>query len=494
MDRTERMRLALFTSRWVTAPSPLEYRALLEPSLPKVWLVAGRRREHQPFFRLPAGTRMVVEPVGPARLRIESRLIYPPGPGSTAADYRIELTLDRQALPDQYHSTTPEIRYPVVLDGHQINIGRLETGYLDLSSGTSHWLELMADRDLLVRILALSRSDFLFSEWNAPKGMAEALANPTAMRQRLPDLTASQLTEAARVLAQSKRHLPAALSAVAWLRRMEQGIPEAERRALEGRHLFYRSLLPLEAVAGIERCYFPAPRLLSPAEERMVIAAQEQDADRLSRLPSGWFHRLAAKASLSYRLPPRSTLGWLRLAVDRSLLQGAAHLFLALGDAPPRRLRVEPEAVLPARFWQLDPSQVALQRLGQGGIAGLEGDLPDGPAPLIPAALLELDLPPEVTQLRSGTAPPCSRKILDALTHRGRAAAGRTDWEAALDAWSQGARCARGVAAQEPLLGLAASWGDLSRRAVATCDGGARSRCAFRRRCGAPRCPPPNGT
>ncbi|MGN7612966.1 hypothetical protein ACQZV8_12875 [Magnetococcales bacterium HHB-1] len=357
---------ALFISKRIFPETPDLYRETVTLPLPKTWMIREKPPYRHAYHMLNHGERVEFNIQGPARIRVDSRLRYPPTEQSLRGFYRITAHLNDAPLARTDHFPTLDTA-PIYAENDQKRpLGVLQKTYWDIPKG-KHKLRFTATSPLYIRLMARFDSDFLFPKLNARywegrkdgwESHAVKLAK-TWINDQEADWVKDQsidrlalLERAAWEAARNNNHPEGAFFGMGKLRAEQDPLrrPYLKKVAqtIRGNLTFFRHLLPQQGVGGDERSffYYHAPRLLKAGEINLPVRLTKQHRKRaLASLSSGLFTPLYEEHVLQYALPKRSSPTWIRVAVDmgEAIYNKPIKFFLALDDYQPITLVAHPD-------------------------------------------------------------------------------------------------------------------------------------------------------
>lgn len=406
------LELSLFASRRVSAGP-------LPPYLESIPLPAESSRLGHPgslqterWHSLQPRSEVILQVQGPARLAVETRMLA--GQERMRDGLRLEWRWRLDDGPEQ----TVRIRTAVdlygawELKGLPERVGRLETRWIEIPSG-SHHLSLKTDRPMLARIYREGPGNHLFPTLNLPSPWIPDLAGGDAQRYLAIEASAMDF-----------RRRDGGLAALAKLDRwlQEQPVDTALldlRRRMEPEWTRFRTLLPeglpkaplQPAYAWLKGVSDHPSRIIQKAGSRSEL---EQ---ALSSLPIATFHPLEQEAV--YTLVPSAVPSELRLLVEDPEHAPGRRLSIQIDDHPPVEVSTGPAPHLPPGHQAPTTSDLALALASwdrdwrpQPLLQGTERAPQLPPLPVVAAGMVGLPLPPGSRSIRirpaAGDAAPWS--------------------------------------------------------------------------------------
>ncbi len=290
---------------------------------------AGDARARR-MFEVSPGRSWTATLDGPAIVRVESRLLYPPGERESRQTYRIDVLQDGRTTHALDHLTG---RYPwgdLRVDGARRLTGREETSWFLVEEGRRE-LTLEARRPVLVAVTRGNRFGLAAPVLNGPGIALEDLVThlaPVSTWDADPAALAGEDVAAAAAaalrLARDNRWQDGGLLAAAGVAALARKQPEADSvsrlaRELRGLATFPRELVP-EARSGElrvwTRSFEPVERVPPADRGRPGVLDAVSAADLLRDLPEASFHELGVEAGpLVYRPPARAAATELEVLV-----------------------------------------------------------------------------------------------------------------------------------------------------------------------------------
>lgn len=356
---------------------------------------------------------------GPAHCRLESRLVYPEGEGSSLQSYALRIWVDGEPH-DVRHETAVDSRRACLANGEERVLGRKRWHCFEVPEGW-HEVRVESGPDVCVRLLEVSSADRLlgFGAWPpaAPGHFGRRLESEGELPFERGGLPGSlpPTPGSARYLGNS--HLDAGLLTAyrAWEGLRWYGSPPRRRDewgVTFRRNVRYRSLLPdefrteePELVAS-----FAAPALRDPLGRESEAGLRPEDvAPAIRGFSSGAFFRVPegeANAHV-FRLPRRHAPSLLRIAVARPCPL-ATPVFVELPGAGRYLVKILPRPELPSTAHRPSEAEAAVAAVA-AELARLFGWREDralavarsgSPSPPIEAGTAEIELPQAVDLVR----------------------------------------------------------------------------------------------
>ncbi|MFK5952165.1 MAG: hypothetical protein QM498_03845 [Desulfobacterium sp.] len=331
---TERcLKIALFTSRQKTQETLAPFRTLLPLAGESVAISQKKTPGTQKFWHVNTGRPLGLNLEGPARIAIETRLLYPPLEQSRRIRYFLQVSMDDQPFATLNFETPPETSKKIFMDGTPIVCGRVQSAFLNIPQG-SHSLNIHPRSDLIVRILKQDDPDYLFSKLNAPESyettweklMSSGKSNLSGDKtsdSTKPNASLSEIETIAQQMVRDNARPQGGLSGAFLMEQQAKRRPDAPgvkkiATDLYAAHTFFRDLLPCTkpGLDSQKSFRFILPRLKRRQDHNMTVATQH--ADRLYGLvqESAFLKIPTDKARpLVYKLPKRTAPSRLRIMV-----------------------------------------------------------------------------------------------------------------------------------------------------------------------------------
>ncbi len=360
---------ALFTSRYKPIIPP---KILIPIESESVSFLLMPQRIFKDYWRIEACCKpLEVTLQGPARVFVETRLIYPASESVLAQDYQIYAQLDKECDPCATHvlefETGAETEQQITIDDQAPVLGRLQVGYLEIPDG-EHVLRLTSTATLYIRLLRDREFDYLFPELNSPEPDVKPNL-PKWINRASWQLTEEELSLIAsfrpntmmeiekiafRIARDNSRQEGGLLGAMI-LREVFRRYPYYDKirqlsNSLLGKHTFYRDLLPWKTERSSLRFHWFIPYELRPPELPnlpLIVAEQHQD-DYLKRIPGAYFSSLSPRSCCIqqqiYKLPRRTVPSLLRIIIkEPTSLEKPHFLFVQFDNLTPVTMQVIPQ-------------------------------------------------------------------------------------------------------------------------------------------------------
>jgi len=399
--------VALFSSRLVELPAikPYRYRQAIDRRDERVRYAGDTGA--QLFNRLDGGELIELSVEGPARYRLQQRLLLTDedhGP----RNYQLYYQLDDEALQVVDASVSAARRRQLILNGEAVSASNLRHDYIDIPEG-QHQLRLQFSENILLRILKSLPDDYLLADLNMPVHDRQTPAVPDTWALTPQQLYASlQPGSPLRAVKQSIMRIitdnrrsggglvgPMALMDIA-ANQSDAPALQVEAQVLLGRHSYYDDLLPVTAHGENRHVRFSVRQLREPQDnnDQYLMTAAER-SELANTIESAWFTTLAEVDEMSFNLPDRPADSLLRIVVlDK---QPPVELQLFMDDRPPLQLTlIARTATDPARYVVNAAAALAAQaeHTDRASVWQLPVQLTQ------PAAALEFRLPREVKNIR----------------------------------------------------------------------------------------------
>lgn len=435
--------VALFESYYEPAGDPVSYSTLACTASRTVALQPEGGSPEQGFCLIAPQQPVSVCVSGPARLKLETLLRYPPLESEVHQGYQLRLFADGTLLNIVDFETSVETNRQVFVGQAPETLGRRRSGYVEVPAGR-HELRIDATASAWLRVLEQDRPEwllarnqpplssqtaraigFLFdhrvSHWNlSPADIEDAMADPASA-----DGKAWVALRSARDNSRPQGPLRGYLTLRA-LAALRPDDPELSDLAdqLRARYTFHRDLLPVRTGPDARQHtgYFCSRRLRSTQQTaRDVIIAEQHIDDLAGRLPSARFTVTPNRPELAsvYRLPPEVGPTLLQVVVNQQSVRGAVPLFVQFDGRPPVALLALAGPELTPDHYSAGAVEAGLSALGRRHTIAAPGTLGgpfarlDAPAPLVSAGTAELPVPAGVSEIRvwSPTAQPGSTAV-----------------------------------------------------------------------------------
>lgn len=327
------LKIALFTSRQKTQKTLAPFRTLLPLAGESVAISQEKTPGTQKFWHVNTDRPLGLNLEGPARIAIETRLLYPPLEQSRRIRYFLQVSMDDQPFAALNFETPPETSKKIFMDGTPIVCGRVQSAFLKISKG-SHSLNIQPRSDLIVRILQQDNPDYLFSKLNAPDSyettwdqlMSSGKSNLSGDKRSdptKPDVRLSEIETIAQQMVRDNARPQGGLAGAFFMEQQAKKRPDAPgvkkmARNLYAAHTFFRDLLPCTkpGLDSQKSFRFILPRLKRRQDHNMTVATQH--ADRLySLVQESAFLKIPIDEArpLVYRFPQRTAPSRLRILV-----------------------------------------------------------------------------------------------------------------------------------------------------------------------------------
>ncbi len=406
----EDLELAILVSHRQRLSTIAPYRNLKGLSGQWAWLTKKPLQMPELFWHLQAYHREVVEVEGPARIKLRNRLRFDTQDKQLNQDYRISYNLDDNAPAWLNFSSSPGSSHNILANAEMEILGREQHAYIEIPAG-SHRLHLVSDKNLYLQVLEQIENDYLMPYLNQPPLPVQAVREQGLMQQQ-PLFESNSLAQA---MVRDNSGKSSAISGQqqlkqAALQRMDYPAAVREANKLLGEHTSYRDLLPTvkHTQANQFDAYFFKKRLksITNPQGNVELSAQHQ-ADALQRLGHAQFSPIATgpEARDRYALPERYAPTKLRIIADkRNCTERRFNLQMDQQPAQSLILRCQDD-VRSAEAFVTSLSETAVMTL-QKQLENPEHSTLSNlfskyrkPAVLIPVAINEITLPPEVRQL-----------------------------------------------------------------------------------------------
>jgi hypothetical protein len=422
--------VALFLSRSEPLDTIVPYRTMIKLAGTPVFIRRTTEATGVPFWLLTPETPQTITLRGPARLAMDTRLLYAPTETQPTQTYRIAVQMDAQTTRVLEFTATSERFSRVLVNGQEHLTAQHAVGYLEIPSG-EHRLVVRPLASAYLRLLQMDDNDYLLPAFNRPSSdthqssreetalPSSALGCPRLDRQTpqstvLTPATLADTAQQARCLARDNRYRDSGIAGAALLNTVAATRPDyplLQQLAEDTRrfHTFYRDVLPVEKHGNQPQQlgWFLPRQLQSPFTHEQSTAIAQQHVNELrSRLPNALFVPLPATAANAhvYKLPARSGPSRLRLVVENGALPGAHEFFIQYDRHPAIRAFVGPGLALPVSHYLPSDTEAALRAFArqQQETATPRADAYQlwSPHPLLQVGTVELPLPSEVTEVR----------------------------------------------------------------------------------------------
>ncbi len=413
----------------------------------------GKEPEVWDYWRFSAGMTASVEIEGPARLKFECRLLYPPDEAARDRVFKVTASIGGDDARVAWFSTRPEMSRPVYIDGTPGVVGVPETEYIEIPEGR-HTVAIAASADIIARMPLQEQNDFLFPGLNAPD------PDPADIRERFPgnlawpdirdwpfdrlvgvadspDVPPSILERLASRIARDNRRKEGGLSGamlfyIGSLR--NPGFPPLRESAEEllDDHAFYRDLLPANQYDDKAPAYrkFVSGRLRDAAGEAgTTVVAQRHAMALIDGIPGAWFANVSTAVGgneIVLELPPRPAPTFLRVVADLSD-SSTGRFEIQLDQGPPAAFEIAESLDLPSDAYLPSPGEIGMAafKLSETGVPfsealGGPALFSRDPAPLVKAATAEFLISPEVQKvgIRALPSPGSERPLYLAFQYR----------------------------------------------------------------------------
>ncbi|CAK8717689.1 hypothetical protein KKHLCK_06850 [Candidatus Electrothrix laxa] len=332
-DHSKNLSFAVFVSRTRTLPATLDTAKVL-PLSGNSFSVEDAGAQHS-FWPISADQEAALEEEieGPARLVLETRLVYPTWYQQQSQSYQVELSGDK-IVPSLFliRTTTDEDRLLLTEEDPMV-LGQLRKRYLQIPEGR-HRLRLQASQDILARLIRLDKDAYLFpgrnrvahderqdkqdnykqaedktrwsTSWNYDEEQLQSLVAKQLRPQPLQSghlqseqLIPEQVFPIAQALIRDYRHPDSPLLAAQLLTNMQE-LDKSDLHREEAQQLihaasFYQDLFPAEQTPGQinQECRrYLLPKLKGRRESQLVLAEQFGEA-LINAVGRGYFFDLA---------------------------------------------------------------------------------------------------------------------------------------------------------------------------------------------------------
>ncbi|MEW8040555.1 MAG: hypothetical protein AB2540_15790 [Candidatus Thiodiazotropha endolucinida] len=386
---SDSIEVTLFISRSPSLPNLADYRSQPDIKGDLVQMQGPEESTPRSVWRVGPTQEIEAEFDGPQRLQMESWLRYETVGSEPQQIYHLHVELDGVNIQTRHQYGRANLHRKWRVDGCESVLGMVNRSYLDIPEGR-HRLKIGASTPILLRLRGGSeQGDFLVAE-NRPKAPVDTPGRYTSAFDEITRLG---------TLARNNRLSggdSAALEAALRISEDERLLPEiaAEARAMDSRHGFFQSLLPISMPeSGVVSVRWPAKSRLRWDQEAPLLIPQTL-ADSLAKGVTGRvFLTLPEREDRAYHyaLPKRHHDSRLQLLISDYQDGNEGELFLQFDQEPPRRLRLKSGLPLPETSYWPDAATAA-HILSPRETAGF-------PA-LTSVADLELPLPAEISTLR----------------------------------------------------------------------------------------------
>ncbi len=327
-------KMALFISRQDRLGTLAPFRTMIPLSGRSVSVSQKNTPGTEAFWQVNASASVKATLEGPARIAIETRLLYSPLEQSRRTRYFLGIMMDDRPFTTLDFETPPETSKPVFVDHQPRVCGRVQRAIMHIPDG-KHTLEIRPHADVILRVLQQEDSDYLFSKLNAPesyeKTRDELLSRDASIlpsgsisaHLKNSQTTMADMEKISRKIVQDNHRSQGGLSGAFLMDQQAKKRPDATgikqvANELYAAHTFFRGLLPWKKPGTDIQKYsrFILPRLKREQDRYMTVAAQH--ADQLYNLvQEGSFLQIPGDDAhpLVYRLPTRSAPSTLRIMV-----------------------------------------------------------------------------------------------------------------------------------------------------------------------------------
>ena len=395
--------ISLFVSREVRSTPFLPYfEELMPQGSDRVKLTQTDKAGHEWFSVLNPKKPIKFKVKGPARLMLETRLLYPKTESRNYQDYRLTVSLNENILEKFELVTAVEFRRQFYVSDEERSVGRKRELYLLVPEG-EHEVSAETDLSVLLRVRKLATSHAQIPEGEAQELFSgwqdEEHDRPSKLRGSVAELYRSHTLGLARGRFNGERE--SGLLALATQKTLFQAYPawpefDDLARAYRFHRTFYRELTPevSEGTLTFRHGSFDSPALKGLGEDdgKLYLAAAHVE-DHTLLLSAGVFAGLPSgePSSLRYSLPERYSESTLRLALLDRTEAARGTLWVQYNNEPPLELTLAQEHRRPTK--EFKPPLAA-------GI--LKGDIVSTTSPsfLVHPSVAELTLPSHVKTVR----------------------------------------------------------------------------------------------
>ncbi len=432
-QHTTVLAVALFISRHEAPGAMAPYRDLLPLSSAAVRLRRAGEPIEQRFWPLTPAAPASVDVRGPARLALETRVVYPATERRTLQTYQVDVSIDGMEPQTLELTASSETKTRLYRNGRPQVLGQLAVGYFDIPSG-HHILRFESTAPLYTRLFRQAQTGYLVPALNQPEARPaprQVLTPSVPLNRSLWRLSEAQIrhilaTPAGSAAAQERvalrlrrdnRRREGGLQAAMLLRRAARQQPAYRRlaeaaRAARRAFTWYRTLLPTHKTSTAPQffAWFLTPRLHAPGVKtsRWLAATQHREA-YLDQLAGSYFVPLPQQPHKHiYHVPPRTVPSVVRLIVDTTATTAPQEIGLQFDAQAPIRLRLRPGQEMPGTAYAPSRAEIGLALLRRQHAAFDAGTL-GGPfsalsARHVPAQLrrtgwITLPLPPDVHRI-----------------------------------------------------------------------------------------------
>jgi hypothetical protein len=329
------LKIALFTSRQEPLDTLAPFRTLLPLAGEAVAITQKNTPGTKKFWHVNTDRPLGLNLEGPARIAIETRLLYPPLEQSRRIRYFLQVLMDAHPFATLNFETLPETSKKIFMDATPLVCGRVQSAILNIPQG-AHTLKIHPRCDLIVRVLKQDDPDYLFSKFNAPESYGatrDRLMSPKSLN--IPgDKTSNTTTSTpptlcgietiAQQMVRDNARPQGGLSGAFLMEQQAKKRPDAPfvkkvAKDLYAAHTFFRDLLPCTkpGIDSQKSFRFILPRLKRLQDHNMTVATQH--ADRLySLVQESDFLKIPTNEArpLVYRFPRRTAPSRLRIMVS----------------------------------------------------------------------------------------------------------------------------------------------------------------------------------
>lgn len=424
--------VALFLSRSDPLDTIVPYRTMIELAGTPVFIRRTTEATGVTFWLLTPETPQTITLQGPARLAMDTRLLYAPTETQPTQTYHIAVQIDAQPARVLEFETTSERFSRVLVDGQEHATAQHVIGYLEIPSG-DHTLVVRPLVSVYLRLLQVDDNAYLFPAFNRPRGdtrqssreetalSSSTLGCPEQHQQAHQGAVSTPVTlednvQRARCLARDNSSRDSGVAGAALLNTIATAhpvYPPLQQLADDVRrfHTFYRDVLPVEKHSKHwqQVGWFLPRQLRSPfSHDQSPVVARQHASELRSRIPNATFVPLPSTAANAhmYKLPARSGPSRLRLVVENSSLTGVQEFFVQYNQHPAVRAFVGSGLELPVSQYLPSDAEAGLQAFAaqrqQPGTPTprTEPYRPWSPQPLLQVGTVELPLPIDVTEVR----------------------------------------------------------------------------------------------
>ncbi len=326
------LKIALFTSRQEPLSTLAPFRRLLPLTGESVSISQKKSPGTKQFWQMNTEIPGVLQLKGPARIAIETRLLYPPLEQSRKIRYFLQVSMDDHPFATLNFETPPETSKKIFMNGTPLVCGRVQSAILNIPQG-AHTLKIHPRADLIVRVLKQEDPDYLFSKLNAPKSYADTRdrlispgnSSPHKDKKSTSPTSpgSSEIETIAHKMVRDNARPQAGLAGAFLMDQQAQKRPDAPvikkvAADLYAAHTFFRDLLPYTkpGIDAQKSFRFILPRLKRAQDHNMTVATQH--ADRLySLVQESAFVKIPTDEArpLGYIFPKRTVPSRLRIIV-----------------------------------------------------------------------------------------------------------------------------------------------------------------------------------